>query len=199
MTKFNMAEEVAKIMVDERVRASESKAPKVRNGLSPTRDEYARLDTILCTQRFKFNDLSSVLQKKELMRRKLALLERLCTEEALMEASYTEVLNGLQQDIKVRQLMNSELSQEEHGLDKVLVEMDQANYIGNQRDYALDLIHLDTRKKIKKERVKLEDLLKERQVTLRTEEEQSQRVLYDILQHTRRIKVCKEKLSMLEK
>lgn len=65
------------------------------------------------------------------MRRKLALLERLCTEEALMEKSYSEVLKGLQRDIDLRQHMNSELTQEEHGLDKVLVEMDQANYISN--------------------------------------------------------------------
>ena len=126
-----MAEEIAKLSVDEKVAAAEEKGPAIRAGLSPTRDEYARLDTILCTQRFKFNDLSSVLQKKELMRRKLSVLERLCTEEARMQKSYSEVLKGLQRDVDVRQLMNSELTQEEHGLDKVLVEMDQANYIGN--------------------------------------------------------------------
>lgn len=49
LTKFNMAEEAAKLCVDERVAAAEAKGPQLRTGMSPTRGEYARLDTILCT------------------------------------------------------------------------------------------------------------------------------------------------------
>lgn len=68
------------------------------------------------------------------------------------------------------------------------------NYIERKRNYQLNSMHLETRKKIDLEHEKMVVLLKEKEAELVLEEDETKRVLYSLLQNMRRLK--RDKLVM---
>ena len=153
----------------------------MRNSLTQSKVEQAQIDQCLYHHQFKYDDMHSCFERKELLIRKLAVVEQRLTEEEHMQASYNEMLKSAKAEHRHYKERNAELTDQEASLTQIIMELDQMFYIERKRNYQLSSMHLETRKKIDLEREKMVVLLKEKEAEQVQEEEETQRILYSTL------------------
>ena len=91
----NVKEELSKYDVEDKIESKEQawkSAKKV--ALVQSKVEQALISEHMIKEPLKYNDLSSCLQRKKLLEKKLKVVEQRCTEEEQKHARYTEMLKN---------------------------------------------------------------------------------------------------------
>lgn len=149
VTNNNVYQEVTRIQVNERIAAQKKSLEDENKGqYNNTHNNDLILDKIQPEKFFDFTNLESCLERKKILQTKYDVIQQRLEEAVDLNMILKDMVKANRIKNDQQELETGKMREKEIDLDKVVAQVEAINRIEGSRQYQMNTVHFQYRKKI---------------------------------------------------